>query len=75
MDFLVSEEALRPYHTEIDELITRAEAIEKATEAAPIRESLDAIGDGMELLTEVIGSLKIDDATIRTQMCNFRDVS
>ncbi|MCP4685779.1 MAG: hypothetical protein GY867_10095, partial [bacterium] len=68
VDFLVGEEALRPYHTEIDELVTRAEAIEKATEAAPIREALDAIGDGMELLTEVIGSLKIDDATIRTQI-------
>ncbi|MCP4653858.1 MAG: hypothetical protein GY856_00420, partial [bacterium] len=54
VDFLVGEEALRPYHTEIDELITRAEAIEKATEAAPIRQALGAIGDGMELLTEVI---------------------
>ncbi|MCP4654220.1 MAG: hypothetical protein GY856_02255, partial [bacterium] len=29
VDFLVGEEALRPYHTEIDELVTRAEAIEK----------------------------------------------
>jgi len=64
--FLLGEESLAPYQEEIAELAAKGEGVQKTTEARPIHDRLDAIGDGLELLTEVLGTLKIDDPTART---------
>ncbi len=66
--FLEGEEALAPYHTAIDEQVAKVEAVEKTADAAPIAEKLESIGEGLELLTEVLGGLSIDDATVRTSI-------
>ena len=68
VDFLKGEEALAPYREKIDELTAKAEKIKKTTEAKPIAEKLDEIGDGLELLTDILGTLEIDDPTVRTQI-------
>ena len=71
--FLEEEDALAPYHEEVDRRVEEARGIEKVTEATPIREALDGVGESLELLTDVIGGLKIDDATIRTRI--LEDIS
>ena len=68
VDFLTGEEALAPYRARIDELATNSQAIEKASDGVEIRETLEGIGDGLELLTDVVGGLTIDDATVRTSI-------
>ncbi len=64
--FLETEEALDPYHREIDSLVERIETVEKTTDAAEIETGLVGIGDGLELLTDILGNLEIDDPTVRT---------
>ncbi|MEO1084064.1 MAG: DNA repair ATPase, partial [Acidobacteriota bacterium] len=66
VDFLLRDAALEPYHREIDEQVTKAEAVEKTTDAQPIAERLEEISGGLSLLTEVVGSLDVDDPTKRT---------
>ncbi|MEM1177363.1 MAG: DNA repair ATPase [Acidobacteriota bacterium] len=66
VDFLLRDTALEPYHREIDEQVQKAEAVEKTTEAQPIADRLEEISGGLSLLTEVVGSLDVDDPTKRT---------
>ncbi len=66
VEFLSGDDALAPYHSRIDELAAEAEAIDKASDGIQVRETLEGIGDGLELLTDVVGGLAIDDATVRT---------
>ena len=66
VEFLLGGEALKPYHREIDELVEKVEEVKKTSDARPIRERLDQISDGLELLTDVVGGLDIDDPTQRT---------
>ncbi|MEE8524090.1 MAG: DNA repair ATPase, partial [Thermoanaerobaculia bacterium] len=68
VDFLDGDEALAPYHRSIDDLAARAEAVDKAADAKGILEELEGIGAGLELLTDVVGGLEIDDATLRTRI-------
>ncbi len=66
VEFLSGEAALAPYHRRIEELAAQAEVIEKASDGTQVRETLEDIGDGLELLTDVAGGLAVDDATVRT---------
>ncbi|MEE8587566.1 MAG: DNA repair ATPase, partial [Acidobacteriota bacterium] len=68
VQFLQDETAFEPYRQQIEALAGRCEQIEKVTESTQLGESLQAIGDGLDLLTEVVGALKIEDATLRTQI-------
>ena len=63
---LQREDAFIGYHTEIDELIAKADAIATVAEAKPVTERLAEQSQGLEILTEVVGSLDIADATVRT---------
>ncbi|MCP3958222.1 MAG: AAA family ATPase [bacterium] len=66
VSFLDTEEALEPYHRRIGELVAGIDEVEKTADAKPLTEGFTAIGDALELLTEVLGDLEIDDATVRT---------
>ncbi len=68
VDFLVDADALRPYHVRIEEVEADIESVTKVTDAVPLAESLESIGEGLDLLTEVVGGLEIDDTTVRTQI-------
>ena len=71
--FLEGDEALAPYHQKIDALIADVDEVQKVTEAVPISEGLDHVGSSLELLGDVLGSLSIDDATVRTAI--LEDIS
>ena len=49
-----------------DGLSVRSQELQTAVELKPVREQIDQVASGLDLLGNVIGSLKIDDATQRT---------
>ena len=68
VSFLATEDALTPYLAEIEKLDARIDLVEKTADAGPIDESYQRIGEGLELLTEILDNLEIDDATVRTSI-------
>ena len=68
MQFLLSEGSLDDYNEGIERVITDVETIESTPQAKATRERLDAVGEGLNLLTDVISNLKIDDPGARTRI-------
>jgi hypothetical protein len=66
--FFLKEDAFKPLVERLDVAVGKIEATTKATELAPFGEELDIVQQGLTLLAEVTGSLKIDDATARTRI-------
>ena len=66
--FFLEENAFKPLVDRLDALVVAVEKIEKATELTPFQEELDVVQQGLTLLAEVVGGLKIDDATARTRI-------
>ncbi|HEX5541525.1 MAG TPA: AAA family ATPase, partial [Micromonospora sp.] len=64
--FLQGEEAFAEYHAEVERLMTQAGSIATVAEAAPVNERISEQADGLQVLTEVVGTLDIADATVRT---------
>ncbi|GAA5081735.1 hypothetical protein HNP84_000053 [Thermocatellispora tengchongensis] len=66
VEFLRGPDAFTGYHAEVDGLLAEAERIGAAAEAEPVRQRLAAQVEGLEVVTEVVGTLEIADATVRT---------
>ncbi len=66
VDFLLRPEALQPYHSEVEAITEQIDEVTKVTESEKLRERLEEMSLALDLLTEVLGGLKIDDATART---------
>ncbi|GAA4915241.1 MoxR-like ATPase [Stackebrandtia albiflava] len=64
--FLGGAEAFTDYHRQIDALAEEAGGLESVAQAAPLTARLSEQSDGLEVLTEVVSSLDIDDVTVRT---------
>nr|WP_188189553.1 DNA repair ATPase [Nonomuraea sp. SYSU D8015] len=66
--FLSREDAFTSYHAAVDRLAADAAAIATVAEAAPVADRLEEQAEGLEVVTEVVGSLDIADATVRTSI-------
>jgi hypothetical protein len=66
--FLLQDDALTPIVDEIGELEGRITDVDRAVDLQPITESMDATGEGLELLIEVIGGLDVGDPNDRTSI-------
>jgi SpoVK/Ycf46/Vps4 family AAA+-type ATPase len=66
--FLMGDSALVAYRDAIQAVLADVEAIATAKEGQRIKAEVDRIGEGLTLLTEIVGSLKIDDTRARTQI-------
>ncbi len=66
--FLSDDAALLPYHTEIDELDARLPTHTKVADLDPDLSHLEKIAGGLDLLSELIATLKVDDATVQTRI-------
>ena len=66
--FFLKEDAFKGLIDRLDAVVAAVEKIEKASELAPFQEELDVVQQGLTLLAEVVGGLKIDDATARTRI-------
>ncbi|NRQ30313.1 AAA domain-containing protein [Nonomuraea sp. NN258] len=66
--FLESPEAFTGYHAAVEQLAVEAGAIATVAEAEPVADRLATQSEGLEVVTEVVGSLDIADATVRTSI-------
>jgi hypothetical protein len=66
--YLLQDAALAPYAERIDVLIEQAAGVETVVEANPLVEAIEQVGVELDLLTEVVGTLQIEDATHRTRI-------
>ncbi|MFB9836234.1 DNA repair ATPase, partial [Actinoallomurus acaciae] len=66
--FLQGPDAFTGYHERIGRIGADAESIATAAEADPVRERLAEQTHGLETLTEVVGSLDVADARVRTSI-------
>ncbi|WUE08963.1 DNA repair ATPase [Nonomuraea sp. NBC_00507] len=66
--FLSGQDAFTSYHAAVEQLAADAAAIATVAEAAPVAERLAEQAEGLEVVTEVVGSLDIADATVRTSI-------
>ncbi|PPK65024.1 DNA repair ATPase [Actinokineospora auranticolor] len=64
--FLGGADAFAGYHEQVDRLVADAAAIGTVAEAGPVGERLAEQAEGLEIVTDVVGSLDIADATART---------
>jgi len=68
VDFLLTEDALSPYEEANIEIAASIDTIATVAELEPVIERLEELSGGLDLLTEVLGSISVDDATARTQI-------
>ncbi|XVV03516.1 DNA repair ATPase [Actinosynnema sp. CA-248983] len=68
VEHLHREDAFTGYHEQVDALVGKAEAVRTVAEAKPVTDELAEQQRGLEVLTEVVGSLEIADATVRTSI-------
>ncbi|MEL6853237.1 MAG: DNA repair ATPase, partial [Bacteroidota bacterium] len=66
VNFLLKEDALQPYVAQVEELDQAVGSITKVAEADEVGSRIDETGRQLELLIEVVGNLKIEDATQTT---------
>ncbi len=66
--FLLQPEALEPYRRQADEQLARVETIVKVTEGREIEKTVAGAGGELEMLVEIVNSLKIEDATETTRI-------
>ena len=63
--FLLDPKALEPFAQQTQVIETRIATVQKTTEAAALVAELESVVASLNLLTEVAGSLQIDDPTVR----------
>ena len=66
VEFLLTEEALVPYHERVQEQKGQIEQVTTVTEAKVVEEDISTCGSELEMLVDIVSNLKIDDATQRT---------
>lgn len=66
--FLADEKALAPYLEKIEKLDRDIEAATTNAMIAPVVEVIEATAAGLDLLSELMGTLKVQDATVRTRI-------
>ncbi|WP_158846994.1 DNA repair ATPase [Saccharothrix deserti] len=68
VEHLRRDDAFTGYHEQVEALVGKADGIRTVAEAVPVVEELGEQQRGLEVLTEVVGSLDIADATVRTSI-------
>ncbi|MBT3376623.1 MAG: AAA family ATPase [Lentisphaerae bacterium] len=68
VDFLLRPDALKPYTAVNTELDAKLEEVGKIADLKPIIESLEDLAGRLDLLTDIVNNLEIDDATKTTRI-------
>lgn len=66
--FLSGEKALSSYEAILVDVSERLNTAETNAELKPVLEKIDETAQGLDLLTELLGTLDVADATVRTQI-------
>jgi hypothetical protein len=68
VQFLLKDEALAPYEAKVADLKKAAVGVTKVIDAQPVEQSIKEISTGLEMLIDILNSLKIDDTTQTTRI-------
>lgn len=68
VDFLSDEEALKPYHKKIAIFNERVESAKTVVAIKPVIEEIENATQGLDLLSELLGTLQVEDANVRTRI-------
>ena len=68
VDFLSSEAALQPYQEKLDKLNDEAAQANTKVQLQSCIEGLETMAGDLDLLSELMATLKVDDATVRTRI-------
>lgn len=68
IQFLLKEEALAPYEARVAEQKKAAAGVTKVIDAQPVDEAVKGIAAGLEMLIDILNSLKIEDTTQTTRI-------
>ncbi len=66
VEFLAGEQALTPYLGKIDQLNAEIEKAVSTAELTPLIETIESTAGGLDLLSELMATLNVQDATLRT---------
>lgn len=66
--FLLKDEALAPYEAKVTDLKKAAGRVAKVIEAQPVEQTIKEISTGLEMLIDILNSLKIEDTTQTTRI-------
>lgn len=66
--FLSDDKALNPYHQKIDGFNLDIESVETNKEITHLVEAIEMTAGGLDLLSELMATLQVDDATLRTRI-------
>ncbi|MEZ4984015.1 MAG: DNA repair ATPase [Saprospiraceae bacterium] len=68
VQFLLNDDALNPYELQIAQQADLIEGLSTAAQAVALETAFDEIGKQLELLVDMVGNLKIEDATHTTRI-------
>jgi hypothetical protein len=68
VEFLLQPTALQPLVQRLSDVVTKVGEAQKAAELKPITTDVDKVGEGLQVLGDIINGLKIDDPTQRTRI-------
>lgn len=68
VQFLLKDEALSPYEARVAELKKSAGGVTKVIDAQPVEQNIKEISTGLEMLIDILNSLKIEDTTQTTRI-------
>ena len=66
--FLLKDEALAPYEARVAQLKKSALSVTKVIDAQPVELTIKEISNGLEMLIDILNSLKIEDTTQTTRI-------
>ena len=66
--FLLEDDALVPIRGRLDTILTRVADVAKVADVVPIQTELDETSAGLDVVSEVVQGLEVDDATARTRI-------
>jgi hypothetical protein len=70
VNFLLREDSLNSYKVRVDEIQASVEKVTKVKDADDIAEQILDVSTQLEMLIDIVGNLKIEDATQTTQIIN-----
>jgi hypothetical protein len=67
-DYFAEPDSFQPFHVQLGEVEQAIASTTGTAELETHREAVAELGDGLEVLTQVVGALEIDDPTVRTEI-------
>ena len=68
IEFLSSDEALKSYYAELETIASKSIKVKSNIELKPLVQAIDKIAQGLDLISQMLATLKVEDATQQTSI-------